>query len=640
GTGVTGANDPNIIGLGSFSSTLDYNDYKNWIDPNGNQINTLTPTSNNPYWIQHENKNDRNDDRFIGNFQLIFNPIEKLSISAKVGYDFEVDERFISNRKGTAQRVDGNYIVDKIKYTQLNTDIIANYITDLTSDISLNVLAGFNYNDREFSRENLTGTSLLIAELFDPGNTEQTVSGRDYTHRRLFGAYSQAEFGYKNWATLAFTARNDWSSTLPLNNNSYFYPSVSLAFVFTDAFGISNDILSYGKFRASYAQVGNDTNPYLLDFNFFPISTAFGQYSLNVNFPFDGRLAFSKGNRIPPSDLLPEKQKSMEFGLDLQFFDGRIGLDIAYFNSQNINQILALPIPQTTGFSTRLTNVGRVDTKGVEITLDAQILKTDDFSWNSVINFTKNESVVVELAEGLERTLIASAFNSVQVVAVPGKEFQLYGIPYARDSVENRPLIDPETGRRIAGDAKTFGSVMPDFIMGFNNNFSYKGLGLSFTIDWRSGGVIKSSTVESLQTGGLVTETLQNREGTFIDASGSIYNGDGSIRDNDVPLRNAQDFWTSINDNSIAEPFIFDASYAKLRELSVYYSLPKSLLENNFLQGVQFGVEGRNLWLIYSAVPHIDPESNLFGAGADGFGIERASVPSFKSYGFNVKLTF
>ena len=640
GTAAAGANDPNIIGLGSFSSTLDQNNFKPWIDASGNQINQTTPTSNNPYWIRNENRNDRNWDRYLGNFEVQYTPIEKLNILGRLGYDYEIDNRFFSNRKGTAQRLEGNFTVDGIRRSQINFDGIANYSTDLSEDFGLSILAGYNYNKRLFTRETLFGNELAVPQLFDPGNVNQTVSSRNFSERILMGAYGQAELSYKNWATLSLTARNDWSSTLPLENNSYFYPSASAAVVFTDALGISNNILSFGKIRASYAQVGNDADPYQLDFRFFPVSTASGQYGLNVNFPFNGQLAFAKANTIPNNNLLPEQQKSYEFGLDLQFLDGRIGLDVAYFKSQNINQIADLPIPQSTGFNFRTTNVGQVDTKGFELTLDAKVLEMGDFSWNSIVNFSQVESTVVELAEGVERLLIASAFNSVQVVAVPGEEFQLFGIPYLRDSVTNEILIDPNTGRRLAGEAKTFGSVLPDFTMGFVNNFSYKGLNVSFTIDWRSGGIMKSSTVEGLQNGGLAEETTLNREGTFIDKGGVILNADGSIRENDVPLRNSRDFWTALNDGSIAEPWIFDASFVKLREVAVSYTLPSKFFDNSFINSFQIGIEGRNLALLYSKVPHIDPESNLFGSGADGFGIERSNIPSTRGIGFNVRVKF
>ncbi|MDH5607922.1 MAG: TonB-dependent receptor, partial [Cyclobacteriaceae bacterium] len=538
------------------------------------------------------------------------------------------------------QRINGNYDSDNILRTEITSDLIAAYNKNLTPDLEFSILSGFQYNDRQYQRQEIQGTSLLIPELFSPANAEQTVAIRDFSQRRLMGLYGQAEFIYKGWATLSLTARNDWSSTLPLDNNSYFYPSASLAFVFTDALNISNSILSYGKLRASYAQVGNDTDPYQLNFNFFPVTTASGQYSLNVNFPFDGRLAFAAGTQIPPSNLVPEQQTSYEFGADIQLFDGKIGLDVAYFKSRNENQILGLPIPQSTGFSRRLTNVGRVDQEGVEVTIEATPVQAGNFKWNTIVNFSHVESTVVELSDDVDRVVIASAFNSVQVVAVPGHEFQLSAIGFLRDSVSGRPVIDPNTGRRIPGEVQNFGTVLPDFVLGWVNNFSFKGVILSTTIDWKHGGVMKSSTVESLQNGGLVKETLLNREGTFIDTEGVILEADGTPRDNDVPVQNARDYWTALNDGSVAEPFIYDASYIKLRELGLSYALPQKFLANSFIGGVQVGVEGRNLALLYSKVPHIDPEANLFGSGADGFGVERASVPSTRSFGFNVRLTF
>ncbi|MCX2720691.1 SusC/RagA family TonB-linked outer membrane protein [Lentiprolixibacter aurantiacus] len=648
GTGASGANDPNIISFASFSSNLDQNLFKPWIDESGNQINLITNNqgnvSNNPFWIRNENANDRDDDRIFGNFQLTFKPFDGFALTARVGADLQDDRRLIENSKGTVGRLFGDFISDNIRRNEITSDIIASYNTNITDDISVNVLGGMQYNARIFERQQITGVNLLIPELFSPANAEQAIPVRDFTEARLFGIYGSAEFGYKNWATLTLTARNDFSSTLPTDNNSYFYPSASMAFVFSDAFNIKSDFLSFGKIRASWAKVGNDTDAYLLNFNFNPITVATGQYSLNNNFPFNGALAYSASATIPAADLRPEEQTSYEFGLDLKLFNGRLGLDMAYFKNQNDDQILNIPIPETTGFAFRTTNVGRVDQEGFEISLEATPLIIGDFTWNTGINFSRVESEVVSLTEGLDRVVIASGFNSVQVVAEPGKEFQLYAFPHLRDEETGRPIIDPNTGRRQAGQATTLGSVLPDWTGGWVNSFSYKGFNLSTTIDVRWGGVMKSSTVEALQTGGLVKETLLNREGTFIDTQGIILtdNGDGTFtrRDNDVPLLSAQDFWTSLNDNSVAEPYIYDASFIKLREVGLSYTFPSRLLGDSFIKGLTFGVEGRNLLLLYSEVPHIDPEATLFGSGADGFGIERASIPSTRSIGFNVKLTF
>ncbi|MEM6318652.1 MAG: SusC/RagA family TonB-linked outer membrane protein [Bacteroidota bacterium] len=642
GTAAAGANDPNIISLASFSSTLDQNLFRPWIDDLGNQINQTDPQNNNPFWIRNVNRNDRDDTRVLANAAVTYTPITNLDITAQVGYDFGQDNRFISNAKGTAQRLQGDFLIDNINAVQINTDIIAKYSLEVNDDISLGFLGGYNYNKREISREGLFSNQLLIPRLFSPGNTEQNVPSRDFSEQILYGLYGSIDFFYKDFLTVTVTGRNDWSSTLPINNNSYFYPSISTAFVFTDAFNIDeNSFLNYGKLRASYAQVGNDTGPYQLDFNFLPITTATGQYGLDLNFPYNGRLAFSKANTIPPADLKPERQNSYEVGAELDFANYRLGLDVAYFKTENKDQILALPIPESTGFGRLRTNVGQVNTSGFEVTLDVTPISTKNFNWVSTINFSSIKNEVVELAEGVERVLQASAFGSVQVVAEEGKGFELLAIPFLRDSTTGRPLINPTDGSRIADEPRTMGSVLPDFTMGFVNSFKLGDFNFSFTVDWRSGGVMKSATVEDLQTFGLTEETLLNREGTFIDREGVIANADGTVRDNDIPLASAQHFWTSLDDNSISEQHIFDASFVKLREIAVNYTFPRRLLgDNGFIQALSLGFEARNVALLYSEVPHIDPESNLFGSGADGFGVERAATPSTRSFGVNLRATF
>ena len=224
-----------------------------------------------------------------------------------------------------------------------------------------------------------------------------------------------------------------------------------------------------------------------------------------------------------------------------------------------------------------------VDNAGLEISLDATPLQLGDFSWYTIVNYSHVNQEVVELAADTERVLIFSAFSSVQVVAEVGKDFQLFAIPFLRDSVSGRPIVDSAEGTRIPGEARSMGSVLPDFTMGFVNTFSWKGLALSFTIDWRSGGIMKSSTVENLQNAGLVQETADNREGTFIDLDAVKEDPDnpGTYIDNDIPLRSARDFWLSLDDNSMAEAAIFDASYVKLREVAINYTFPA--FENSFI---------------------------------------------------------
>jgi TonB-linked SusC/RagA family outer membrane protein len=640
GTGVQGANDPNIFGLNSFVRSTDFKNFLPWIDASGNQLGFASPFDNNPFWLQNENKNEREDQRFIGNFETTYSPIQELSFTARVGYDFDQDNRLITNRVGTRSRVTGDFLIDKINRSQLNLDLISTYFKELSGNLGLKALAGFNYNRREFSNETLFSQNLSIPELFNPANALTNQPTRGFSEQILMGAFAEASLSYKDWATLTVSGRNDWSSTLPADNRSYFYPSANLAFVFTDALSIDSRILNYGKLRLSAAQVGNDTGPYQLDFNYFPQSQASGQYGLNVNFPYNGRLGFQAQTRIPPVNLKPERQTSIELGTELQFLESRLVLDVSYYKSNNDDQILAIPIPQSTGFSTKTLNVGRVVQEGIEVSLEAKILDRGGFRWNSIVNFTHNVSIVEKLAEGTERIVIASEFNNVQVVAVPGKQFQLFTSTWLTDSASGRPIINPANGLRQPGPVETRGSVMPNFTMGFVNNISYKNFTLSATIDWRSGGSLYSSTVAGLQTSGASAETAVNREGTFIDKYGVLVNADGTVRDNDIPARSSQTFWNSLAPAGSSDAFIYDASFIKLREMGISYNFPASMLGSSFIRGLQIGVEGRNLALLYSKVPHIDPEATLFGAGADGFGVERNTVPSTRSIGFNVRLTF
>ncbi|MDW3195408.1 MAG: SusC/RagA family TonB-linked outer membrane protein [Cytophagales bacterium] len=640
GVGVQGANDPNIFGIANFGRSIDFKDFQDWADDNGNQVGIIEQSTNNPYWTRRENQNDQKVSRFLGNYSIDYSPIDNLTFKGRVGYDFVQDNRFIANAKGTLGRVNGDFQTDNINRRQLTIDGIANYNIPVNEDININILGGIQYNERIFEQETNFAQDLVIAGLFQTANAANNSPDRGFSEIRLYGVFGEAEFSYKNWLTLTATARNDWSSTLPLDNNSYFYPSISAAFVFTDAFQISNNILSYGKFRASWANIGNDAVPYQADFRFFPRTTANGQYGLNLTFPYNGVLAFGKTNRFPNQNLVPENKATVEFGFELGFFDGRVGLDATYFNAVTTDQFFPAPIPESTGFATIALNAGEVQNEGIELSLNVDIIQQGDFQWSVNANFFTAESTVKELTEGVDRLLIASAFNSLQVVAEPGKEFQLFGIPFLRDSVSGRPIINPVNGARQAGEARTFGSVFPEWQGGFTNNFSWKGINFGFTIDASVGGLMRSSTVNALWTAGLTEETLRNRQGTFIDLEGVLDNGDGTFRDNDVPVRSAQAYWQSLDDNSIAEATIFDATYVKLREANISYTLPSSWLSNSPIRSITVGFEGRNLALLYSTVPHIDPEANLFGSASDGVGVERQSVASTRSFGFNLRFGF
>ncbi|MEO1253826.1 MAG: TonB-dependent receptor, partial [Bacteroidota bacterium] len=356
-----------------------------------------------------------------------------------------------------------------------------------------------------------------------------------------------------------------------------------------------------------------------------------------------GNFAFQKDNQLPPQNLVPETKQTIELGTEIDLFDGRVKLDATWFKDKVEDQLVQVPVPQSTGFTISLVNLGETETTGTEISLSGDVVRTDGgLTWNTAFNYTQNEFKINELAPGVERVTIGNGFNSVSVVGEVGTGFQLRATDVLRDSISGRPIIDPNTGLRQPGDPTNFGDIMPDFTLGWVNSVSYKGVTLRWTMEWRNGGKIRSATVNDLRDAGAVTETLAGREGTLIDVAGVLENEDGSFRDNDVPVRSTRDFWTNLDNNNVSGNAVFDGTFIKLREVGLFYSLPSSIIGNTpFKRGVILGVEGRNLALLYSKVPHIDPETgSLLGAGSDAFGIERQSVPTTRSLGFNVKLNF
>lgn len=646
-----GGNDPNVLStiINGFPRNLDLATITDYIDESsgvGEQLNPLTEMTNNPYWIANENQFNTEVDRVFGNFALTYEPLFWLDFTGRVGIDFLADNRFRSNRKGTLGRVQGDFTDDRIEQRQLDYTFLATAANEINDDFFIKGIFGFNYNNRVFERLTNFAQNLTVDELFSTGNVEVNNVTNDFSERRLFGVFGDVTLTYRDFLTLNVTGRNDYSSTLPLDNNSYFYPSVGMSFVFTDAFKINDDILSFGKIRSSFAEVGGDTGPYQLEFNYLPQTDAFGQFGTATTFPFDGALAFSGPGTIPPEGLVPESVQSFEVGTELQFFGGRFGIDATYYNVVTKDQILAVPIPQSTGFGFQRLNIGQTSNEGFEIELNVTPVKTKNFSWNTLLTFTRNEFIVDELSPGTDRLVINSGFNSLQIVAEPGKSFGLFANTFARAEADSslafadqRILVDANTGLRLAGDNERIGDVFPTFIAGWTNNLNFKGVNLRFTFDWRKGGLLFSNTVADLRSSGLAEETAVNREEAFIDTDGWIQEADGTLRPNDIPV-SAQQFWTNYADGSITEESIFDAGFVKLREIAINYTLPASLLTKLPVSNVTIGLESRNLAILSSNIPHIDPETNLFGSANDGAGIEFNSPPTTRTYGVNLRIGF
>ena len=342
---------------------------------------------------------------------------------------------------------------------------------------------------------------------------------------------------------------------------------------------------------------------------------------------------------IPPADLRPQSKASFELGGEVQLFEGRAGIDFTYYDERIKDQILSIPIPESTGFAANRTNVGEISNRGIEAQLNLTPIRTPEVTWDMFVNYHSNKNEVESLAEGVDEIIIVSAFNSLQVKAEPGESFGLYGPGFLRDSISGMPIIDPNTGLRQEGDLVRYGSIDPDFRLGLDNTLRFGQWSLGFLVVWREGGSLYSQTVGYLRRLGLAQETALNRDGTFID-EGVIQNADGSFRPNDVPVQNMQAFWARYASGSIHEGNIFDSSNARLRQVRLDWAVPRSWLERTPFGSLSIGLEGSNLFLFYKKVPHIDPETGLFGSASNGQGIEWHVLPSTRSFGLTVQARF
>jgi TonB-linked SusC/RagA family outer membrane protein len=641
GLATQSSNDPNVLGstILGLPRTVDINQVRNnYLDSLGHQ-NTLTPArnGNNPYWIMNNNIISGLNNHFYGNAIFSYKPTSWLSFSDNVGTDYYNEFRQALVRPGTIGALTGSLFTANLYNRTINNDFLVTTDNKLTKDLGLKVIGGYSMYDTYYQRDQSFGENLTVDQLYNFANAASVTTTNTSSRKRIQGVFADVGFSYKNWLYLNATARNDWSSTLPIKNNSYFYPSVSSSFVFSELIG-PNKWLSSGKLRVSYAKVGGDTNPYLLDFAYIPVSSLSAQYSLSTTFPFNGALGFSAPGQIPGLDKLkPQNQNTFEVGTELQFFNERLGLDLAYYNNKTTDQIVALALPRSTGFATILTNAGDVKNSGIEFTLRGSPFKNrDGFSWNIDVNFNRNRQTAT-LPPSLPSLTIASGWSGLLIKAETGKPNGMYGTGWLRDPQGNI-IIDPATGlRKIASNVR-LGNVDPDWTGGINNTFSYKAFSLSFLLDIHKGGVVFSNTVSSLRTSGLGKETAANRGNIFID-KGVIQNANGTFTPNTVPVQSMQDYWSQYS-TSNTEANVFDASFIKLREALFMFQLPTSFLQKHakFFKAASIGIEGRNLWIIQKNVPDIDPEVNFFGASSGGGAVEFNSQPSTRTIGFNLRI--
>jgi len=629
------------------------------IDSKWNNIdNFYSRYTVNPYYILKRNGNQNNEDRFFGSLNLEYHFTSQLNLNLRMGGDVSNENleewREIikpgGNNEFAAISEPGMRGKSSRRRLELNADLILNYQKQF-GDYSLGALVGYNMNAREFTSLSTQVNGLVIEGFPQLSNSsEKPSSGEYFQQRRLAGVYSSLDAGYKSILFLTLTARNDWSSTLPVKNNSFFYPGVNLGFIFTELIPSIQPVLPYGKLRFGWAQVGNDAPPYSINNSFVSgfHSDGFGFFSYPL---VNGVNSYEVGNLIGNQELRPEMSTEFEVGADFRFFNNRVGIDFTYYDRTVNDLIWAAPLARSSGYSSQLINLGEITNKGVELLVKLTPVERNSFIWDISVNYTKNNNMLVRLNDDLERvvfnSLVVEGGQQIHYVGKPGNPIGIFEGRTPMMDEQGRMVVDNTGLPKAAEDLKEYGNSQYDFTAGVSNSFSYKNVSLSATIDIRQGGMMYSRTKDISVWAGTVPATLYNLREPFI-IPNAIYevdqdeNEDPVYAENTIPLDAVHivDYWGE--GGAELDGFsLIDKSYIKLREVVLGYRLPSTWLNKLPVQRADISVIGKNLWLSTpDGQTYIDPEVTTFGNDlAADFG-EYSATPSVKSFTVSLRLTF
>ncbi len=608
----------------------------------------------NPYLTVLKNTNSQSYDRLIGNVSINYEFTEWLKLQVRTATDYSNELREYKRGFSTQRFPFGQYRRVMLNNEERNSDFLFIFNKEVSNDWAITANFGGNQMRQTSAFDETVAGQLNIPEIYNLTNSRiPLVAEQRNVSKRINSLYGSAGLSWKNKIFLDVTGRNDWSSalTLPENlksfgneDNSYFYSSVALSAVISDMVELPKAI-SFAKVRGSFAQVGNDTDPF-----------TFTQ-SFNPSQPYGSSQVYGETDRLANLNLKPEISSAYEVGMDVRLFNNRMGIDLTYYTSNTINQILNIPLSITSGYGSRVINAGKIQNWGFEAMLNFQTIKNKNFTWTTDINYSANRSEVKELRDGLTNFVMAS--RGVSIEARVGERMgNLYGIGFARvqNTDENAPYYDKtgqfvgqmvfaSNGRPVRTTNRILlGNYNADWMMGINNSFTYKGLRMSFLFDIRMGGELYSGTQTVGREGGIIIETLEGRadgydlskEGNGVIGQGVVANSDGTFSPNTrkITAREWHSAWTG--GRRIAEGVMYDASFVKLRELQIGYTIPDKFWGPKMpFKGVTMSLVGRNL-LLWDNVPHVDPEVMSYSGGTAIPGSENQSIPSTRSYGFNL----
>lgn len=626
----------------NLPTTIDIRDFSSPLKDEYGNMTWWYRSGVNPYWLKEYNPNKDSRNRFLMNGSLKYKITEWLDAEIRAGSDMYFTERDDKLYAGsTINDGDSRYTMGEQKFYENNFSfLISGHKDHIFGNWGGNFSFGGNLMERKSTGVEVSMGKLTAPDLFSLNNGPKDQLGitEFYSHKKINSLYGTLGINYDGWAFLDATFRNDWSSALSKKNRSFFYPSVSVSWVISDMVNKIGKTMpewfTYAKVRASFAQVGNDMDPYQL-YDTYTISSIGGQPTAD-----QGKIKYD-------ADVRSELITSWEVGTELKFFNNRFGIDFAWYKTNAKRQLMNIPMNNLSGYESMKINAGNIQNTGIELMLNARPVETKDFSWDTQLNISRNKSKIIELLPGqpgMRYSLGGS--DALQIYAVAGGVYgEIWGTKYQRVEDVNSPyygqLLLSDSGLpQATSERYKIGEQQPDMMAGWTNSFTYKNFGFSFLIDGRFGGDIFSFTNLELQSSGIAEVTAPGGKRDDIVVPGVIRQSDGSYAQNQTPV-SLQKYYQALGTGraGISEAYIYDATNIRLRNVSLTYSFPSSLLKKTPIQRLKLGVSVNNVWMIKSNLNGIDPES-VYATSTNATGMENASAPTSRTYLFNVTLGF
>ncbi|MEC4113748.1 SusC/RagA family TonB-linked outer membrane protein [Myroides pelagicus] len=587
------------------------------------QIHPFSSYIENPYLIAYETTNPINANTIKGSLSADIELAPKLQLMVRAALNSRNDKREQRRPYNTSKFGQGYFRTQQINFQEINTDFLLSYNNDDSDIFTYGASVGGNMMDSKYHDVSASVTGLVTPGVYMLSNGMNIPDTRvKDLNMKVNSLYGMASVGFNNKVFVDATLRNDWSSTLQKGNWSFMYPSVNTSFILNDIFNLPA-VIDYSKLRVSYAEVGNGTKPYqtLLYYS----NSAFASSATSPT-------------TLHNDNLKPERTRSFEIGYEHKMFKNRLSFDVTLYQTKTKDQILTVPLNYATGYSRKVLNMGDIQNKGIELVVSATPVKTDNFRWNTTVNWAKNKNEILSLADGYEggdEQVLAQAGNASIIAKVGGSTGDLYGYKFVRN--EQGQIIYNSKGLPERPDAIEYiGSAYADWTMGWTNTLKYKNVTFSFTLDGQYGGNVYSQSHHKMSEQGKLKHTLHGREEGYIVGDGVVLNNDGTYSPNETKVDPAT-YYKEYYRRANLESNTFDASYIKLREVSLEYNFSKKVLDKLRLKKLSLSVFGRNLAMI-SDFPIFDPETAALNGSSMVPGVEMGQMPSPATYGFNLKL--